>query len=133
MLGFCLHNTYFSFQGQFYEQVEGAAMGSQANLYIEYFKQKAISTATHFPPRLWLRYVDDTFVIQKEEHKQNLLEHLNSIDPAIRFTGEDNREDGAIPFLDTTVKPEPDGGLSITVYRKPISTVEQPPSLISKI
>ena len=28
LLGFCLHNTYFSFQGQFYEQVEGAAMGS---------------------------------------------------------------------------------------------------------
>ena len=29
LLEFCLKNTYFSFQGQFYEQVEGAAMGSQ--------------------------------------------------------------------------------------------------------
>ena len=43
LLGFCLHNTYFSFQGQFYEQVEGAAMGSlvnpiMANLYMEYFE-----------------------------------------------------------------------------------------------
>ena len=28
LLEFCLKNTYFSFQGQFYEQVEGAAMGS---------------------------------------------------------------------------------------------------------
>ena len=27
LLEFFLHNTYFSFQGQFYEQVEGAAMG----------------------------------------------------------------------------------------------------------
>ena len=27
LLGFCLHNTYFSFQGQFYEQVEVATMG----------------------------------------------------------------------------------------------------------
>ena len=27
LLEFCLHNTYFSFQGQFYEQVEGSAMG----------------------------------------------------------------------------------------------------------
>ena len=26
LLEFCLKNTYFSFQGQFYEQVEGAAM-----------------------------------------------------------------------------------------------------------
>ena len=28
LLEFCLHNIYFSFQGQFYEQVEGSAMGS---------------------------------------------------------------------------------------------------------
>ena len=33
LLGFCLKNTYFSFQGQFYEQVEGAAMGSPVMLY----------------------------------------------------------------------------------------------------
>ena len=29
LLEFCLKNTYFSFQGQFYEQVEGAAMVPQ--------------------------------------------------------------------------------------------------------
>ena len=37
---------HFSFQGQFFEQVEGAAMGSPvspivANLYMEYLEQKA--------------------------------------------------------------------------------------------
>ena len=52
LLEFCLRNTYFSFQDQFYEQVEGTAMGSLAspivaNLYMEYFEQKALSTATH--------------------------------------------------------------------------------------
>ena len=41
LLGFWLHNTYFSFQSKFYEQVEGAAMGSLVspivpNLYMEY-------------------------------------------------------------------------------------------------
>ena len=35
---------------------------------------------------------------------------------------ENNKEDGAIPFLDTTVKPEVYGKLSITVYRKPTHT-----------
>ena len=52
LLEFCLKNTYFSFQGQFFEQVEGGAMGSPvspivANLYMEYLEQKALSTAPH--------------------------------------------------------------------------------------
>ena len=47
LLGLCLCNTYFSFQNKFYEQVEGAAMGSPvspivANLYMEYFERKAL-------------------------------------------------------------------------------------------
>ena len=69
-----------------------------------------------------MSHVDDTFVIQKEIHKQDFLQHINSVDPAIKFTVEDNKEDGAIPFLDTIVKPEVDGKLSITVYRKPTHT-----------
>ena len=88
-----------------------------ANLYMEYFEQKALSTAPY--PRLWQRYVDDTFVIQKDIHKPELIQHINSVDPAIHFTVENKKEDGAIPFLDTIVKPEADGNLSITVYRKP--------------
>ena len=52
LLEFCLKNTYFSFQVQFFEQVEGMAMGSPvhpivANLYMEYLEQKALSTAPH--------------------------------------------------------------------------------------
>ena len=35
---------------------------------------------------------------------------------------ENNKEDGAIPFLDITVKPEADENLSITVNRKPTHT-----------
>ena len=51
LLGFYLKNTYFSLQGQFYEQSEGAAMGSPgspivANLYMKYFEQ-VLSTAPH--------------------------------------------------------------------------------------
>ena len=70
----------------------------------------------------WCRFVDDTFVIHREVNKQDLLQHINSVDPAIRFTVEDNKEDGSIPFLDTIVKPEADDNLSITVYRKPTHT-----------
>ena len=92
-----------------------------ANLSMEYLEQKALSTAPH-PPRFWCRFVDDTFVIHKEVNKQGFLQHINSVDPAIKFTVEDIKEDGSIPFLDTIVKPEADGTLSITVYRKPTHT-----------
>ena len=130
LLEFCLKNIYFSFQDQFYEQVEGVDMGSPVspivpNLYMEYLEQKALSTAPH-PPRFWCRFVDDTFVIHKEASKQDFLQHINSVDPAIKFTVEDNKEDGSIPFLDTIVKPEVDGSLSITVYRKPTHTDQYP-------
>ena len=126
LLEFCLKNTYFSFQDQFNEQVEGAPMGSPvspivANLYMEYLEQKALSTAPH-PLRFWHRFVDDTFVIHKEVNKQGFLQHINSVDPAIKFTVQDNKKDGSIPYFDTTVKPEADDTLSTTVYRKPTHT-----------
>ena len=66
--------------------------------------------------------MDDTFVIHKEANKQGFLQHINSVDPAIKFTVEDNKEDGSIPVSDTIVKPEVDGSLSITAYRKPTHT-----------
>ena len=89
-----------------------------ANLYTEYLEQKALSTAPN-PPSFCCRYVDDTFVIHKEVNKQGFLQHINSVDSAIRFTVKDNKEDGSIPFLDTIVKPEADCTLSVTEYRKP--------------
>ena len=56
LLGFCLHNTYFSFQNKFYEHIEGVAMGSPvspiiANLFMEDFQRKALTSAI-YPPGL---------------------------------------------------------------------------------
>ena len=94
LLGFCLHNTYFSFQNTFYEQVEGVAMGSPvsftvANLYMGHFEREALKSASH-TPRFWYRFVDDNWVIQQETHKQLFLGHINSIDPAIKFNVKGN-------------------------------------------
>ena len=54
LLEYCLRSTYFVFQGKYYEQLEGAAMGSPlspiiANIYMEEFETKALSTAPNPP------------------------------------------------------------------------------------
>ena len=54
LLEYCLTSTYFIFWGRFYEQQEGAAIGSPmspivANLYMEQFENQAINTASHPP------------------------------------------------------------------------------------
>ena len=54
LLEFCLTNTYFLFQGKYYEQVQGAAMGSPispliANIFMEEFEVKALSSIPHLP------------------------------------------------------------------------------------
>ena len=97
LLEFCLKSTYFSFQGRFYQQLEGTAMGSPfspiiANLFMEDLETRALNTSQH-PPSLWKRHVDDTLTIIKKDHKDTFLDHINSIDPNIKFTSEDPQED----------------------------------------
>ena len=63
----CVRSSYFQFQDSFYEQVDGTAMGSPlspviANLYMESLEGTAIRSAA-LQPNLWVRYMDDTFVI----------------------------------------------------------------------
>ena len=70
LLRFLLTTTYFQYGGEFYNQLEGAAMGSPvspltANIFMEDFERKALSSYPN-PPRFWGRYVDDTMVIIKK-------------------------------------------------------------------
>ena len=123
LLEFCLNNTYFLFQGKFYEQVQGAAVGSPispliANLFMEEFEVKALSSCPH-PPTLCLRFVDDTFVITKAEHNQPLHQHINNQDPHLQFTVEESSQQGTLPILDTLVTIEFNNTFTTSVYRKP--------------
>ena len=126
LLEFCLRSTYFVFQGQHFEQIEGAAMGSPlspivANIYMEHFETKALETAPH-PPSLWKRFVNDTFIILETTHKEEFFQHINGIEEKIQFTDENTRADGSLPFLDTLVTVKEDGSLSTSIYRKPTHT-----------
>ena len=125
LLEMCLSSTYFTFQGEFYKQKKGAAMGSPispvvANLYMEQFESRALDTAPT-PPTMWYRYVDDTMAKIHENAIDSFSEHLNSIGQHIQFTSEQEK-DGRIPFLDTCVSINQDGSTKISVYRKPTHT-----------
>ena len=81
-------------------------------------KTRALSSLAN-PPRTWLRFVTDTFVIHKTEHRQQFLIHLNSLDSNIPFTTESPDQQGCLPFLDTLTLQGPDGTLITMVYKKP--------------
>ena len=122
----CLRSTYFQLGEKFYEQTDGAAMGSPlspviANLYLESLEETAIRSAP-LKPNLWVRYVDDTFVIWPHgpDRLRSFYQHLNKQHPKIQFTVEEEKDD-QLPFLDVCVSKE-GGRLLTSVYRKPTHT-----------
>ena len=72
-------------------------------------------------PKIWKRYVDDTFTILSRDKVDIFLQHFNSQQPRIRFTME-TETNNTIPFLDTLVTRDSDGYFSTSVYRKPTHT-----------
>jgi retron-type reverse transcriptase len=117
-----LTTSYFSINGQFYEQIDGVAMGSPlspviANFYMEDFEERAHNSAPH-KSLCWFRYVDDTVVNWPHgpEKLKEFLDHLNSIHTSIPFTMETESE-AHLPFLDIDIYRRPDGSLGHKVYR----------------
>jgi 3D (Asp-Asp-Asp) domain-containing protein len=81
------------FEGCYYQQVFGTAMGSPvsaviANLVMEDVEQRALASV---PVSLsfWKRFVvDDVISAVSRNEIDILLQHLNSIEPSIQFTVE---------------------------------------------
>ena len=74
LLDLCLRTTYFMYWGEYYQQKDEAAMGSPvspvvANIYMEMFQELTLRTTP--APRIWKRYMDDTFCVMEEEDTQH--------------------------------------------------------------
>ena len=124
LLEFVPSNNYFVYNDCIYKQIHGCAMGSPvspvvANLCMEVIEDSALINST-VPPKIWKRYVDDSFVIIKTDAISAFHDTLNSIDPKISFTIE-SESNGQIAFLDTLVSRK-NGKITIEVYRKPTHT-----------
>ena len=91
---FATLQTHFLFNGLFYDQCDGVAMGSPlapilANLSMGYHEEQWISNYKDSQLLYYRRYVDDTFCLfHNEQDAMKFLNYLNSRHPNIRFTFE---------------------------------------------
>ena len=115
--------TVFYFDGQYYRQKDGVAMGSPLgpaleNAFLAHHESVWLEECPlSFAPIFFARYVDDIFVLMRSnEHVVKLAEYLSSRHPNIRFTYE-LENNNALPFLDVNVYRDA-GKFSTTVHRK---------------
>ena len=71
LLDFATKKSHFVFDGHYYDQIDGVAIGSPlgpvlANIFMCDFEQKWLTNAD-FRSSIWFRYVDDTFSLFNRE------------------------------------------------------------------
>ena len=87
-----------------------------SNIYMEYFEEVALESAP-LKPAVWLRYVDDTFILWLHvEDIHILFKHVNKIRPSIQFTIE-KEENNKLAFLNVLVT-RTDNKIPTSVFRK---------------
>ena len=111
---------FISPDGRMFQQVDGVAMGSPLGvLFASFFMGRVERDAfTNLQkPAIYARYVDDIFVLAKDETEiQRLQQHLQETS-GLNFTVE-HSSGGRLPFLDVLVNQQ-QGKFNTEVYCKP--------------
>lgn len=93
-LEICLYKNCSTYQGQYWLQTDGTAMGpknscSYADIVAECVDLRVLEAKINFPElRSWFRFRDDTFVLWRGtvERLNNFFTVLNSFDKNLQFT-----------------------------------------------
>ena len=118
---FVMQNNYFSYNGQFYHQMRGGAMGSpltltMANCYMFFFEREIFRQISN-GGGLYVRYIDDIFLAINWplRHLSRQIERWNKFDLNIRLSANIGFE---VDFLDLHIENR-NGHLQTRVYHKP--------------
>ena len=123
LVTFCLDNSYFEFNGDFYSQDSGGTMGSPlvvelAEIRVAEVEDTALKTCSD-PPNTYRHFVDDGIGdFRDSDHADSFQNHLNSLTDDLTYTIEHPSSDGTLPFMDVLIHPDK----STSVYRKPTHT-----------
>lgn len=92
------------------------------NIFLCEFEEKALDGCDpEFKPLFYRRYLDDTFVVFKnEEEGEKFFHYLNLLHPNMSFTME-KEENNSLSFLDVTVTRSGNNLIS-SIFRKPTFT-----------
>ena len=120
----CCTKTTFSFNERLYDQIDGVCMGSAlgpvlANIIMTELERLILPKLIESDIiRFYIRYVDDTLVLVKEDRIDEVLAAFNSFDRNLQFTV-DEFDDGLVHFLDLNYDVTT---REIDVYSKPTNT-----------
>ena len=117
----CTLNVQFLFNGNYYRQIDGVAMGSPLGpLFADIFMSKIETLKLHDTIcnfKFYGRYVDDIFIVH-DRNVEHIIDIFNTAHSAINFTSE-SEKDGSLPFLDVLLERRDDGSIRRSVYHKP--------------
>ena len=132
LLELSLTHNDFQFNGQWYLQVSGTAMGKRyapnyANIFMANFEHEVMQKATH-KPTVYQRFLDDIYIIWEHSRTEldNFINLMNSHDESIKLKAEIH--ENTIDFLDVTTfkgnRFKHHNILDTKVYFKPTDTHE---------
>ena len=101
----------FEFNGEYYKQTGGVAMGSRlgpnyACPFVGYVEERMLSSYTGIKPDLYKRYMDDVADAAScsEEDLRHFLEFASSFHPNLEYAWSVSTD--KLPFLDICMKPQ---------------------------
>ena len=122
-ISFATAETHFLFNGSFFDQIDGVAMGSPlapvlANLFMGHHEKIWLQQYQGPEVLFYRRYVDDTFCLfNSEQDAIAFFDYINSQHPNIHFTME-KEIDHVLPFLDVLIDNTHYGSIVTGTFRK---------------